>query len=260
MKFVPFVTAGFPNLSLFKKFLFALEEEGADMIEIGVPYSDPLADGPVIQEASIRAIKQGITLSRTFSIIQEVREEGLKVPLILFTYYNPILQMGLEKAAEQIQSAGFQGVLVPDLPIEERVALQQTLLRKQIPLISLISPTTEQQRRKKIAKQAEGFIYIVSSLGVTGERAVFHREVLPIIREVKEHANVPVVLGFGIKQRAQLKGLEKDLDGYVIGSALIRSIKELEEQLLDQVHHPLGVDDEDRFITMFRERVKEMQL
>lgn len=231
MKFIPFITAGFPTESLFKKILFLLQEEGAEMIEVGVPYSDPLADGPVIQQSSLRAIDQGMNLERTLELVSEVRKEGLQVPLVLFTYYNPLLQMGLDRLARRLSESGFNGILVPDLPLEENGALKEALQPYKIPIISLIAPTSK-GRIRQIAEQAEGFIYIVSSLGVTGERSTFHQEIATLINEVKNVAKVPIVLGFGIKEKSQLEPLAENLDGFVIGSALIRAITEIEQRLL----------------------------
>ncbi|TCS81280.1 tryptophan synthase subunit alpha [Tepidibacillus fermentans] len=260
MMFVPFLTAGFPTPSLFKKMLFILEEEGAGMIEIGVPYSDPLADGPTIQRSSIRAIDQGMNIRTVLDLIKEVRKEGLKVPLVLFTYYNPLLQMGLEQVAKEVVQSGFNGVLVPDLPIEESQPLKEALKQYHIPLISLIAPTSF-ERIEAIAKQAEGFIYIVSSLGVTGERSQFHTKVKQLVQTVKQFAQVPVVLGFGIKQKSQLGSLTEDLDGYVIGSALIRIIEEIEQELRESLV-PESIESEEfqfQFLERFRQRIREVQ-
>jgi len=251
MKFIPFVTAGYPNPSLFKKIVFILEQEGADMIEIGVPYSDPLADGPVIQQASLQAIDQGMNLSKTLELIEQIRAEGLKTPLVLFTYYNPILRFGLNELAKRLAEIGVDGVLVPDLPLEEGADLKNVLTPYQIPVISLIAPTSI-ERVKAIAEQAEGFIYIVSSLGVTGERSQFHQQITSLIKEVKQVANVPVALGFGIKKRSQINELKQDLDGYVIGSALVRRIGEI-FNLTDE-----GISEEEQ-LELFSDYVKEVQ-
>ncbi|WP_339061516.1 tryptophan synthase subunit alpha [Tepidibacillus marianensis] len=263
MIFVPFLTAGFPTPSLFKKMLFVLEEEGAGMIEIGVPYSDPLADGPTIQQSSLRAIDQGMNIRTVLEIVKEVREEGLKVPLILFTYYNPLLQIGLDQLAKEVAEVGLNGALVPDLPLEESEPLQQALKAYDLPLISLIAPTSK-ERIEKVAKQAEGFIYIVSSLGVTGERSQFHDQIRPLIQNVKQHAHVPVFLGFGIKQRSQLGALENELDGFVIGSALIRAIEGIERELDGTLDSSRMVSTqseryESQFIHRFRQVVQEVQ-
>ncbi len=257
MKFIPFVTAGYPNPSLFKKIIFLLEQEGAAMIEIGVPYSDPLADGPTIQKSSLRAIEQGFNLSKSLEIIEELRNEGLKVPLILFSYYNPLLQMGLVKMAERLQQIRCQGLIVPDLPYEESGPIQQILNSYQIPLISLISPSTEKERADLIASQAKGFVYIVSSFGVTGVRSSFHNNITSVIKNTKKMAKVPVVLGFGIKQKFQVKELQDDLDGYVIGSALINKIEEIESELAPITTEKVKFEQE--LIERLRTAVKEMQ-
>lgn len=257
MKFIPFVTAGYPEPSLFKKIIFLLEQEGAAMIEIGVPYSDPLADGPTIQKASLRTIEQGFNLSKTLETIQELRDEGLTVPLVLFSYYNPLLQMGLENMAQRLQQIRCQGLIVPDLPYEESGPVQQILDSYQIPFISLISPSSEKERVDLIASQAKGFIYIVSSFGVTGERSSFHNNITSVIKNAKKMAKVPVVLGFGIKQKSQLKELKDDLDGYVIGSALINKIEEIENHLAPITS---GKEELEKiFIERLRTAVKEMQ-
>lgn len=263
MKFVPFLTTGFPTPFLFKKMLFTLEEEGAGMIEIGVPYSDPLADGPTIQQSSLRAIDQGMNIRTVLDLVKEVRIEGLTVPLILFTYYNPLLQMGLDTLAKEVAEVGLNGVLVPDVPLEESEPLKQALKAYGLPFISLIAPTSK-ERIETVAKQAEGFIYIVSSLGVTGERSQFHDKITSLIRNVKEYAQVPVFLGFGIKQKSQLGPLEQELDGYVIGSALIRAIEEIEQGLDSSNSTPsdfnqLDKSYEELFIQRFRQVVQEVQ-
>lgn len=257
MKFIPFVTAGYPNPSLFKKIIFLLEQEGAAMIEIGVPYSDPLADGPTIQKASLRAIEQGFNLSKTLEIIEELRNEGLTVPLILFSYYNPLLQMGLEKMAQRLQQIRCQGLIVPDLPYEESGPIQRILDSCQIPLISLISPSSDKERSDFIASQAKGFVYIVSSFGVTGVRSSFHDNIISVIKNTKKMAKVPVVLGFGIKQKSQIKELQDDLDGYVIGSALINKIEEIEGQIAQIPTEKEVLEKE--FIERLRIALKEMQ-
>lgn len=257
MKLIPFVTAGFPTAALFKKILFLLEAEGAGYLEVGVPYSDPLADGPVIQESSLKAIDNGFNLRKTLEIIGEVREEGLKIPLILFTYYNPLLSYGLDQLAKSLADKQINGILVPDLPIEESQPLRAALKPYAIPLISLIAPTSK-ERVKQIVAEAEGFLYIVSSLGVTGERKEFHTRIIEMIQEIKETAEIPVVLGFGISNYQQVKHLENYLDGYVIGSALIKKIQELISQL--EKRQLADSEFEQDFLLQFREYVKELKL
>lgn len=229
MRFVPFIVAGFPTIDIFKDVLFLLEKEGAAYIEVGVPFSDPLADGPVIQAAYSRAINDGITLRETLTAIGNARNEGLLVPIILFTYYNPLLKMGLEQLARELANNNINGILVPDLPFEESVFLKKAVEPYNIPVISLITPTSK-ERIKAIIEQAEGFIYVVSSLGVTGERVSFHRQIEDLVKEIKAIAKIPVILGFGISNYSQVKYLEKYIDGYVIGSALIKKMQEIDTE------------------------------
>lgn len=231
--FIPFITAGDPTPEVTVELAVTLFEEGASVIELGVPYSDPLADGPVIQEASKRALKQGMTLQRAIELVPAIRERGVTIPVVLFTYYNPVHQFGEEKLLDKLVANEIDGLLIPDLPFEESESLQSNCLEKGIELISLVAPTSR-ERIQKIAKNARGFLYCVSSLGVTGERKTFDEKVNEFLSDVKSHANIPVAVGFGISSPEQVRQFKDKCDGVIVGSALIRKIASLQEDLLDE--------------------------
>ncbi|WP_082795275.1 tryptophan synthase subunit alpha [Alkalihalobacillus trypoxylicola] len=230
--FIPFITAGDPCADATIEIALALEEAGASVLELGVPYSDPLADGPIIQEASKRALKAEMTLGKAMKLVPEMRNRGLTIPLVIFTYINPILQYGLEKFVKEAASFGIDGVLVPDLPIEESLELKMLCEAHDMELICLVAPTSK-ERIEKIAKQAKGFLYCVSSLGVTGVRDELNPAVYEFLKTVKKHTSIPMAVGFGISNAEQVKLMNEFSDGVVVGSALVREIGALENQLKD---------------------------
>lgn len=231
--FIPFITAGDPCAEATIDLAFALQEAGASAIELGIPYSDPLADGPVIQSASKRALKQGMNIVKAMELVPEMREKGLKIPIILFTYFNPVLQLGEERFFALMRKNDVNGLLIPDLPFEESGDLRMKCRDAGITFISMAAPTSS-RRLEKIAAGSEGFLYCVSSLGVTGERKEFNESIYSFIEEVKSIAPIPVAVGFGISSGEQAQKMNKVCDGVVVGSALIRKIEALEDRLLDK--------------------------
>ncbi|MFT4413088.1 tryptophan synthase subunit alpha [Fredinandcohnia humi] len=231
--FIPFIVAGDPHPLVTVDLALSLQEEGASILELGIPYSDPLADGPVIQKASARSLKNGTTLESSMKLVSFMRKKGLKIPVIIFTYYNPVLQLGEDNFFALARENGVDGLLIPDLPYEESEQLRQRCLEEGIKLISLVAPTSS-GRIEKIAKHAQGFLYCVSSLGVTGVRDTLHSEVYSFLQEVKKHSSIPVVVGFGISNSSQVEALKEHCDGIVIGSALVQRIEDLLPVLMDE--------------------------
>jgi tryptophan synthase alpha chain len=225
---IPFITAGFPGLEKFWEILAELDQAGADIIEIGVPFSDPVADGPVVAAASQRAIAGGATLAW---LLRELaaRKERCKAPLVLMGYYNPFLQYGLENFAQQAGAAKVgevSGCIVPDLPLEEAAAMRAALTEKNLGLIPLVGLNTSEERMAAYAQTAQGYVYLVSVLGTTGERGSFPPETSAALRRAKENFAVPLALGFGISRPEQLEGLPFRPQAVVFGSALLKHLDE----------------------------------
>lgn len=222
---IPFLTVGDPDLHTTLAIIKQLEASGADLIELGVPYSDPLADGPVIQRASERALRNHVTLLDCINLAAQAREEGVQIPLILFTYYNPVLQFGLKPFFELVKSKGISGLIIPDLPIEEDEEVRALSATYDIHLIPLVAPTSN-DRIARICGNARGFIYCVSSLGVTGVRSDFHADIDQFLSTVKASTDLPIGIGFGISSREQVERFEQRCDAVIVGSAIIRKIEE----------------------------------
>lgn len=223
---MPFITIGDPDLDTSLEIIKQLESAGADMIELGVPYSDPLADGPVIQRAAERALQHQVRITDVIELAKRARDEGVEIPFILFSYYNPVLQLGLERFMQLLVEHDISGMIIPDLPIEEDEEVKALADAHGLHLIPLIAPTSE-QRIQRIAGRASGFIYCVSSLGVTGERAQFSDQVDTFLQTVREASSVPVCVGFGISNRAQVERFSNVCDGVIVGSAIVRKIEEV---------------------------------
>jgi tryptophan synthase alpha chain len=238
---IPFFTVGDPNLDASLAIIKEMEAAGADIIELGVPYSDPLADGPVIQRASQRALTGKLTtILDVIGIAQRAKEEGVKVPFILFTYYNPMLQLGLDRCFDLLKANNISGMIVPDLPIEEDAEMRELGERHGLHLIPLVAPTSK-QRVEAIASSARGFVYCVSSLGVTGERSTFATDIDGFLDTVRGAATVPIAIGFGISNREQVARFEGKCDGVIVGSAIVRSIEEQVDKLRDPATRQEGV-------------------
>ena len=228
--FIPFLTAGYPAPEHTVDLALALQEAGASILELGVPYSDPLADGPTIQNASAQALTHGVTMERALKLAEAMREAGVNIPVILFTYINPVLRFGPEQLYEAMERAGVDGLLIPDLPFEEADEITMLAEKYGRPLISLIAPTSA-QRVRMIAEQAQGFVYCVSSLGVTGTRSELRADITDFLADVRAHAHVPVAVGFGISAPEQVAELAPHCDGVIVGSALLENIRQAEPLL-----------------------------
>lgn len=245
--FIPFIVAGDPHPDATVELALSLQESGASILELGIPYSDPLADGPIIQEAAKRALKHGMTLKKGMELVSVMRKKGLKIPVIIFTYYNPVLQLGEESFFALARENDIDGLLVPDLPFEESGEIRERCKAEGVELISLVAPTSH-QRIKQISENAQGFLYCVSSLGVTGVRDTFHEGVYDFLGEVKKYSNVPVAVGFGISRREHVLALRDHCDGIVIGSAIIKKVEELGNQLADESTRKSALNEFERFI------------
>lgn len=231
--FIPFITAGDPNLAITEELVIAMAENGADLIELGIPFSDPIAEGPVIQEADIRALKSGTTTDKIFETVRRIRQKT-SIPLAFMTYINPIFAYGADKFISSCAQAGIDALIVPDMPFEEKEELHPCCRRYGIDLISLIAPTSH-ERIKTIAKEAEGFIYCVSSMGVTGVRKEITTDVAEMVSLVKQTKDIPCAIGFGISTPEQAAGMAAAADGVIIGSAIVKLIAQYGENCVEPV-------------------------
>lgn len=221
---IPFITAGDPDLATTLKALEVLDRSGADVIELGVPYSDPLADGPVIQAAATRALAQGIRLEQVLDMVQQV-SPTLQAPIVLFTYYNPILNRGIDAFLHAIRAAGVKGLVVPDLPLEEVDALMQPAIAAGIELTLLVAPTSPMERIRAIATQSQGFVYLVSVTGVTGIRTQVNTRVQSLLQDLHQVTDKPIGVGFGVSQPEQAQQLRRwGADAVIVGSAFVKHL------------------------------------
>jgi tryptophan synthase alpha chain len=221
---VAYITAGDPSLEASAEIVLAAAEAGADVIELGVPFSDPLADGPTIQRASERALRAGATLAGVIELVRRVRAKS-EVPLVLFSYFNPILQMGLEKFADAAADAGADGVLATDLTLEEAVDFRALMHARGLDTIFLAAPTSTDERLAKIAEFSSGFLYLISRTGVTGTREALPEELPALAKRVRQVTSLPIAVGFGISQPEHLTALAGVADAAVVGSALVAEIE-----------------------------------
>lgn len=231
--FIPFITGGDPSLKVTQKLLIAMQEAGADLIEIGIPFSDPIAEGPVIQEADERALAAGCTIDKLFDAVKEVRDQ-IKVPLVFMTYINPIYTYGKEKFMKRCAECGMAGIIVPDMPFEEKGELAEVCREYGVELISLIAPTSK-ERIRMIAQEAEGFLYCVSSLGVTGVRKEITTNIRDMISQVREVTDLPCAVGFGISTPKQAAEMAAIADGAIVGSAIVKIVAEHGEDCIPYV-------------------------
>lgn len=221
---IPFITAGDPDLETTAEALRLLDRNGADMIELGVPYSDPLADGPVIQAAATRALQKGVGLEQVLEMVQEI-SPSLSAPLILFTYYNPILNRGIKTFLAQVADAGARGLVVPDLPLEEAEELIDTAASFGIAVILLVAPTSSQDRIEAIAQKSQGFIYLVSVTGVTGMRSGLQERVHDLLTSMRSITDKPIGIGFGISGSDQARQAKDwGADAVIVGSAFVKKL------------------------------------
>ena len=224
--FIPFITCGDPDLETTKEIVRSMAANGADLIELGIPFSDPTAEGPVIQGANLRALKNGVTTDQIFDMVRELRTDSahpVSLPMVFMTYANVVFSYDAEKFIRTCREIGIDGLILPDLPFEEKGEFDEICRKYDIDLISLIAPTSE-NRVAMIAKEAKGFIYIVSSLGVTGVRSEIKTNIASLVKLVRENASVPCAVGFGIstpEQAAKMAGIS---DGAIVGSAIIKLV------------------------------------
>lgn len=225
--FITYTTAGLPDMEMTAKLIHAQEESGVDILEIGVPFSDPVADGPVIQNASYQAIANGATLVKTFDMVAGVRSKKCEVPIVFMMYYNTVYRYGLEAFVKRCIECGVDGLIIPDLPYEEQGELKAVLEKDaQSPiLIQLVSPVSK-QRIPMLLEGARGFVYCVSQMGVTGKGANFHKDIREYLTEVKNAGNLPVMVGFGIRTAQDIAAFEDIVDGAIVGSNLLRILEE----------------------------------
>jgi tryptophan synthase alpha chain len=221
--FIAFITAGDPNLKITEELVIAFERSGVDIIEIGVPFSDPLADGPTIQASSQRALKEGVNLVKILNAVNRIRKRS-QIPIALMTYYNPIFHYGEDKFIINAKTSGVDGIIVPDLPPEEAGDLIALARKRALSTIFFLSSTTTLQRMRSIIKASTGFIYYVSLTGVTGARKELSRSFIKHVRLAKRLTNKPLCVGFGISTEAQVKSVARIADGVIVGSAIINEI------------------------------------
>lgn len=222
--FIAFITAGDPSIEKTEEFILTAEKAGADLVEIGIPFSDPIADGPVIQEANVRALKNNVTTDDIFNLVTSVRKKT-DIPLVFLTYLNPIFKYGYERFLTRCQEVELDGLIIPDLPFEEKGELAPLAKQYDVDIISLIAPTSE-QRIKTIAEDSSGFLYIVASMGVTGVRTEIKTDLPSILKAVKTASDTPTAVGFGINTPEQAKTISQYTDGVIVGSAIVKIIAE----------------------------------
>jgi len=220
--FIPFITGGDPDIETTFELVKVMAQNGADIIEIGIPFSDPIAEGPVIQEADLRALSSGTTTDALFELVVRLRKE-IEIPLVFMTYANPIYVYGKERFMKRCAQTGIDGVIVPDVPFEEKAELSDICRENGVDLISMIAPTSE-DRIETIAKEAEGFIYCVSSMGVTGVRSEINTDIGTMVAHVKRVTDVPVAVGFGISTPEQARKMAALSDGAIVGSAIVKIV------------------------------------
>ena len=233
--FIPFLTGGDPTIDKTEEYIYKMAEAGADIIEIGIPFSDPIAEGPVIQEANIRALKNGATPERIFEMVERVRTKT-QVPIVFLTYLNPVFNYGYDKFFARCKKAGVDGIIIPDMPFEEKGELAEEAKKNGVDIISLIAPTSA-DRIQMIAKEAQGYVYVVSSLGVTGMRSEIKTDLKSIIDLVKQATDVPAAVGFGINTPEQAAEISKISDGVIVGSAIVKIIEKYGENAADEVYN-----------------------
>lgn len=238
---IGFICVGDPDVSVTEAAVLEMEKQGVDAIELGIPFSDPLADGPVIQAAYTRALRRGITMSHVMALVTRLRART-GVPLILLTYFNPIIRRGIDEFVREAAEAGVDGLIVPDMPIEEAGELVRYVRSSGLAFIPMVAPTTTSKRVRRIAGVADAFIYLVTVTGVTGKRAGIPTEVPEAARRIRRETDIPIVAGFGISTAAQAASLKPHVDGVVVGSALVEALS-----------GPGGVEEVSRIISRVRE-------
>ena len=223
--FIPYITAGDPSLDITLQLILALEKAGADVIELGVPFSDPMADGPVIQRAAERALRNGVTLQKVFELGENIRKKS-EVPLVLFSYFNPLLNYGLEKLVIDAAKIGFDGVLAIDLTVEESEPYVRSMRSAGLNTVFLAAPTSSPERMKKIARTSTGFLYAVSRTGVTGEQQQLAGDLKEFLQTLRSHTESPIAVGFGISRPEHVRAVWQEADAAIVGSSIVKEIEQ----------------------------------
>ena len=233
--FIGFITGGDPSIEKTREFVLEMVRAGTDLIEIGIPFSDPIAEGPVIQEANSRALTAGTTVEKLFTLVAELRKET-DTPIVFLTYANPVFRYGYDAFFKRCGDTGIDGIIIPDLPFEEQLPVREASSKYGVDLISLIAPTSE-ARIKEIAKTASGFIYLVSSMGVTGTRSEITTDIASITAAIKSVTSTPVAIGFGIHTPAQAAEMAHIADGVIVGSAIVKIIAQYGENAAPHIYN-----------------------
>lgn len=223
--FIPYLTAGDPTLEITLELILALEKAGADVIELGVPFSDPIADGPVIQRATERALHNGVTLHKVLQLGENIRKKS-EIPLVLFSYFNPLLNYGLEKLASDAIKAGIDGVLASDLTVEESEVFVRTMRGAGLNTVFLVAPTSSRERMKKIAETSSGFLYAVSRTGVTGEQQELASDLKDFLQMLRPHTKSPIAVGFGISRPEHVRAVWQEADAAIVGSSIVKEVEQ----------------------------------
>lgn len=232
--FIPFVTGGDPSIEKSEEIIMEMVRAGADLVEIGVPFSDPIAEGAVIQEANIRALSAGCTTDKIFGLVRSLRKRT-EVPLVFLTYLNPVLNYGYDRFFKECENTGVDGIVIPDLPFEEKGEIKASAESCGVDIISLVAPTSE-NRIRKIVAEATGFLYVVSSMGVTGIRSAINTELPSILEAVKEAGDIPAAVGFGINTPEQAREISRIADGVIVGSAVVKIVAQYGEEAPEHVY------------------------
>lgn len=232
--FIPFITCGDPSLETTEELVYAMEKAGADLIELGIPFSDPTAEGPVIQAANIRALSNGVTTDKIFEMVEKMRKKT-SIPMVFMTYANVVFSYGTEKFCRRAAETGMDGLILPDVPFEEKEEFASVCRKNGLDLISLIAPTSH-ERIREIAKEAKGFVYCVSSLGVTGVRKEITTDIGEMVKMVKSQKNIPCAVGFGISTPEQAEKMASQADGVIVGSAIVKLCEAYGEDCVPYVY------------------------
>ena len=231
--FIPFLTCGDPSLEVTEQLIYAMEEAGADLIELGIPFSDPTAEGPVIQAANVRALSGGVTTDKIFDMVKRLRQ-NTKIPMVFMTYANVVFSYGTERFIQKAASLGMDGLILPDVPFEEKEEFDSVCKKYGLDLVSLIAPTSH-ERITQIAKEAEGIVYCVSSLGVTGMRSAITTDIGAMVQLVKAAKDIPCAVGFGISTPEQAAAMAAKSDGAIVGSAIVKLCGQYKEACVPYV-------------------------
>ena len=232
--FIAFLTAGDPTADCTVEYILEMERAGADLIEIGIPFSDPTAEGVVIQDANIRSLKNGMTTDGAFEIVRRVREKS-QIPLAFMTYANPVFHYGYDRFFDKCKELGVDAIIIPDLPFEEKREMEEPANARDVALISMIAPTSE-SRIREIASEAKGFIYVVSSMGVTGVRSEIKTDLDAIVESIRKVTDVPCAIGFGISTPEQAKAMAAVSDGAIVGSAIVKIIAQYGDKAAPEIY------------------------